>query len=136
MSTQYHITAENLHQNGYRALHAGDSYDHNFTVTRGGSALDLSGAKLWFTIKEDSTQEDADAKLQLTSDDTAEIEVTDAVAGEFTVKFRGTGLKSTEDLEGTWEYDLQAKLGDVAGTILTLAYGDIEFLKNITRATS
>ena len=136
MSVKYNMTADGLISSGYRPIHAGDDYDHKFTVTRNEAALDLSGAntKLWLTIKESSVEPDSQAKLQLTSADSAEIEITDAAGGQFTVKFRGSGAKSTEDLEGKWLYDLQAKLH--IGTIITLAYGKVEFLPNLTRATA
>lgn len=131
MSVRYDITADNLSGNGYRRLHAGDDYNHQFTVTRGGVALDLTGAKVWLTVKENPIETDAQAKLQLDSSNSAEIEITDADDGQFTVKFRNAG---TADLEGKWWYDIQVKLADT--TIITVAYGEIEFLPDITRATT
>ena len=112
------------------------AYDYSFSITRGGSVLDLSGAKIWFTVKEHALDNDTDAKLQLVSDVSSEIQITNAAGGEFTVKFRGSGAsqKNTSDLEGEWIYDIQVLLND--GTIITAAYGTIEFLKNITRATA
>ncbi len=136
MSVNYDITAEQLKASSYRPLHAGDDYDHKFTVTRGGTPLDLTGSKIWLTVKENSVEPDDEAKLQLSSDDTTEIEITDANAGQFTIKFRGTGTKNTQDLEGEWLYDMQVKLSAPASTIITLAYGRIEFLVNLTRATA
>lgn len=134
MSARHDITAENLRLLGFRELHAGDDYDHQFTAQRDGTALDLTAAKLWFTVKDDQMDLDSQSKLQLISDDTDQIEITDAVNGAFTVKFRGTGAKSTADLEGEWLYDIQVLLA--AGTIITLSRGAIEFLPDITRATS
>lgn len=132
MSIKYDITASSLQSGGFRVLHAGDDYSHTFSVTRGGSNLDLSGsAKIWFTVKEDSVQADTAAKLQLTTDSVSEIEITDPVAGQFIVKF---GSSTTEDLEGEWLYDLQVKLDD--DTVITIAYGAIEFLTNITRSVT
>ena len=43
MSVAYDITAEALGQGGFRALHAGDDYDHDFTLQRNSVAFDLSG---------------------------------------------------------------------------------------------
>lgn len=137
MSVKYDMTAEALIGASYRPIHAGDDYDHRFTVTRNGVALPLTGAaKVWLTVKESSVEPDSQAKLQLSSDDSAQIEITDAAGGEFVVKFRGTGAKHTQDLEGKWLYDLQAKLDAPAETLITLAYGKVEFLPNLTRATS
>jgi hypothetical protein len=75
MSVQYDITAEYLIKSGYRPIHAGDDYDHSFTVNRSGSPLDLTSAKLWLTIKEDIEDEDSEAKLQYDSTNPAEIEI-------------------------------------------------------------
>ena len=135
MSVKLDITEDRLSQDSYRVLHAGDDYNMSFTVERAGSALDLTGsAVVYFTVKEDAIKSDANAKLQLSSADSAQIEITDAANGQFTVKFVGTGAKSTENMAGLWPYDIQAKLD--SGTIITVARGLIEFLEQITRATS
>lgn len=134
MSAKLDITEERLSQASFRALHAGDSYDMGFTVERAGVPLDLTAAKVYFTVKEDEIKTDADAKLQLTTDDAAEIEITSPTAGRFTVKFVGTGSKSTANIVGEYPYDIQVKLA--AGTIITVARGVIEFLEQITRATA
>ena len=130
MSSKIDITASALQNSGFRAIHAGDDYDYQITITRAGSPLPLTGStKVWFTVKEDSVQSDSLAKLQLTSDDSSQVEITDAVAGELVVKFRSS---STSDIEGEWLYDLQVKLD--SGAVITVAYGVIEFLPNITRS--
>lgn len=135
MSARYDITADNLRSLEFRVLHAGDDYNHQFTAQRGGSILILTGAKLWFTIKDASIDTDAQAQLQLTTDASPdEIEITDGANGIFVVKFVGTGGKSTADLEGEWQYDIQALLA--SGALITLARGVIEFLPDITRTTS
>ena len=134
MSVFLDITTEVLRGLGWRELVAGDDYDMQFTAQRGGSALSLVGAKLWLTIKDDPIATDAQAKLQLTSADAAEIEITDAANGVFLVKFVGTGAKSTADLEGLWKYDIQVLMS--GGTIITLARGAIEFLENLTRTVA
>lgn len=135
MSVVYNITADELIAAGYRPIHAGDSYSHRFTLQRGGIALPLIGAtKIWFTVKDDAIVPDSEAKLQLDSSDSAQIEITEPTNGKIVVKFVGSGAKTTEDLEGLWEYDCQVKLDD--GEIITVFHGKIEFLANITRATS
>lgn len=137
MSVKYDMTVDAMIGATFRPIHAGDDYDHRFTALRGGVALPLTGtAKIWLTIKENSVEQDAQAKLQLSSAQVTEIEITDGAAGAFTVKFRGTGTKSTGDLEGLWLYDLTAKLDDPEATLITLAYGKIEFLPNLTRTTA
>lgn len=134
MSQQLDITAENLISQNYRPLHAGDDYDYHLTFYRSGAVVDLTSAKIWLTVKDSPDVQDANANLQLISTDSDEIEIDDAINGSFIVKFRGSGDKSTADLEGEWLYDIQIKLAD--GTIITIAYGAIEFLTNLTRTTS
>lgn len=130
MSVKHDITEESLIAAGYRALHAGDDYTYQFTVTRGGTALDLTSAKVWLTIKESSVEVDASAKLQYDSS-TAAITITSPTNGQFTVTFTAA---DTADLEGEWLYDIKAKLADT--TLIRLARGKIEFLANLTRATT
>ena len=134
MSAKLDITEDRLSQASFRALHAGDTYDMGFTVERAGSPLNIVGATIYLTVKEDEIKPDADAKLQLSTADAAEIEITDGPNGRFTVHFVGVGLKSTANIVGEYPYDIQVKLA--AGTIITVARGVIEFLEQITRATA
>ena len=135
MSVKYNITSEVLQAAGFRVLHAGDDYNHSFTVERpAGTPLVLTGATLWLTVKDDTVVPDAEAKLQLVSTDSDQIEITDAVAGKFTVKFSSAGAKTTENLEGTWGYDVQVKLA--SSVVMTLLRGDIQFLPSTTRSIS
>lgn len=134
MSVELDLTADNLRALGYRPLVAGDDYNMKFTIQRDGTAIDLTSGKVWFTVKDDPIVPDVDAKLQMDSSVSADIEITDAANGKFTVKFQGTGSKGTENLEGEWKYDIQVKLA--AGTLITVGRGDIEFLPNMTRTTT
>jgi hypothetical protein len=134
VSNELDITAEYLRSLSYRTLHAGDDYYYKFYVTIGDAPLNLTGSKIWMTIKEVSIKTDAEAKLQLSSAVPTEIEITNATYGEFVVKFT---KDKTSDLEGQWGYDLQVKaLMDGETKIITVAWGIIEFLPNITRATT
>lgn len=136
MSVKYDMTADALIAAGYRPIHAGDDYDHRFNLVRNSLPLSLAGVgvKVWLTVKEASIKSDAEAKLQLSSAASTQIEITDAANGRFVVKFRAG---STDDLEGTWEYDIQVKAFiDGVLKVMTVAYGAIEFLRNITRATT
>jgi len=134
MSAIYHMTASELRRSNFRPIHAGDDYNHRFRVKRNDIILDLTGSTIWMTVKDSTTQTDSQAYLQLSSASSSEIEITGPTAGEFTVKFRGTGAKTTENIEGLWDYDIQVKLS--GGDILTIAAGKIEFLPNLTRATT
>lgn len=131
MSVKYDITSEYLTRSSFRPIHAGDDYDHKFTVQRAGSDLDLTSATLWFTIKDDFNDTDSEALLQYSSDTPANIEITAPTGGEFTIHLNDT---DTATLQGTWNYDIKAKLG--TGKMLRIAYGVIEFLPNITQAVS
>lgn len=128
MSVRYDITAEYLKRANYRQIHAGDDYAHSFTIRRAGTALKLTGAKLWFTIKEDENDLDSEALLQYTTDSLAEIEITDAESGQFVVRLRHA---DTHLMVGTHHYDIQVLLN--TGEVVTLARGIIEFLPNLTR---
>lgn len=128
MSVRYDITAEYLKRANYRQIHAGDDYSHSFTVRRAGLPMDLSAAKLWFTIKEDENDLDSEALLQYTSDSIAEIEITDGANGQFVLQLRHA---DTDTMAGTKNYDIQVLLN--TGEVITLARGVIEFLPNLTR---
>jgi len=131
MSVKYDITSDYLIRANFRPIHAGDDYDHCFTVERAGAPLDLTSAKLWFTIKADANETDAEAMLQYTSESIAEIEITDILNGKFVIHIAAA---DTAEFEGTWSYDIKAKLS--TDKILRIARGVIQFLPNITRATT
>jgi len=130
MSSLHNILANYLVAAEKRVLHAGDDYDYQFTFLQGGVAMDLTGSKVWLTVKRQDTDLDADALLQLDSE-TGGITLTTPASGVITVHFASG---ETDDLEGVWNYDIQVKT--VADKIITVARGKIEFLANITRATS
>lgn len=134
MAITYDITQQELKNANKRPLHAGDDYEHLFTVTGKGS---LVGAKIWLTVKENATDDDTAAKLQLDSSDADQIEITDGAAGEFMVKFRsaenGVSGHTTDLIAGTWVYDIQIK---TAAGITTSIDGVIEFAPNITKAST
>lgn len=125
---RFDITSRTLIASGARPIHAGDHYDYRFALTEEGSPLSLEGAKIWFTVKESDTDSDADAKLQLTSDEVEEIEVPTPITGVFYLHLAPV---MTEDLTGTWLYDLQIRR--TSGAVVTVAYGAFEFLPNVTK---
>lgn len=128
MSARYDITADFLLKSGYRALHAGDDYNHTFSVEHPpGVPLSLTGAKIWLTIKESDTDSDAASKLQYSNSVPPQIQITDGPNGVFVVGFQAT---DTQDLAGSWLYDIQVRLSSLK--ILTVARGIIEFLPHIT----
>jgi hypothetical protein len=129
MSVKLDITSETLCSLGFRELHAGDDYPMQFTAKQGGVVIPLD--KVWLTVKRRSIETDAQALLQLT--EISGITITgDGSTGVFTVNFAAA---NTANLEGLHKYDIQVKVTS-SGDIITVARGDIEFLENITRATS
>lgn len=130
MSEQLDLTTDFLSHGNYRVVHAGDDYDFFFTVQQDGVAVDLAGAKIWFTIKKKSSDLDP-GLLQYSTDDIDEVEITDGVNGQFTLHLQAA---DTASLEGVWEYDIKSKLA--SGLIKRLARGKIEFLANLTRASA
>jgi len=131
MSTPYNITADFLIKGGRRPIHAGDDYEYSFVVKRAGVALDLTDATVWFTLKEDVTDSDSEAKLQYVSESTGtDIELTTPAQGSFVIHLHAV---DTPDLEGTWHYDIKAKLA--SNKIIRIAWGKFEFLPNVTRAS-
>jgi hypothetical protein len=130
LSVLYDITSDFLTRSNFRSIHAGDDYDHKFTAVFAG-VEDLTGAKIWFTIKAEPTDSDAEAKLAYTSDTIAQIEIVDPPNSKFVIHLKGS---DTALLAGVLSYDIQAKLS--SGKIVTLARGVIEFLNNLTQATS
>lgn len=131
MSVKYDPTSDYLIRNNYRVIHAGDDYTHTFTVTRAGLSLDLSSAKLWFTVKQDTYDADAEAKLQYSTDDASEMQITSATEGKFSLYLKA---EDTSGMAGSWNYDIKCKLG--SGDLIRLARGIIEFLPNITQASA
>ena len=133
MSQLLNITADFLETNQKRPLHAGDDYDMQFTaenLTPAGTAIDLTGAKVWFTIKSDPLDDDASALLAVnTADDPTKITIDTPLSGIFTMRFKAA---DTAGLEGLFPYDIQIKLA--SGKLFTMARGQIEFLANLTRA--
>jgi len=132
MSQEYNITAAALERNNFRPIHAGDDYTHTFTVERpADTPLDLTGAKLWFTIKRDNTDADSEALLAYSTAEATEMAIVTPASGIFKVTFKHD---DTADLAGTWNYDIKALLATPER--VRLARGIIEFLPNITQASA
>lgn len=130
MSDKVDITADYLTHARFRVLHAGDDYDFTFRALQEGVAIDLSGAKIWLTIKKKSSDKDP-GLLQYSTEEITQIEITDEDEGYFVVHF---GAADTANLEGVWLYDIKARLG--SGKLMRFARGSIEFLANLTRASN
>jgi len=113
------------------SLVRGDTYRERFVVTDLlGVPIDLTGAKLYYTIKTNYEQPDPGV-LQLTSP-TSGITIVDAPNGvaELTITASQTDVLQPM----SYLYDMQIKLQD--GTIATLVSGTLTVLPDVTRTVA
>lgn len=104
-----------LRANNYNLL---DCYVYDEDV----ELLNITGAKVFFTIKNKPTDADASAVLSKTITSLA-----DPQNGEFKIELTDT---NTESLIGNYVYDIKIKL--ITGEIYTLAEGWINFKRSST----
>jgi hypothetical protein len=110
--------------------------ENNYTLYRGDTfaeklvfedtddvTIDITGWTIFFTIKQNKTDEDADALVSKTITD-----IPNPTLGEYTLTVDASELNA---LEGNYYYDFQIKLAD--GKIYTLISGTITFIVDITR---
>ena len=105
----------------------GDSFIKTLTFTdSSGNAIDITGWKVYFTIKEDESDSDDDAliKKDITSH-------SDPTNGKTNIEVEAT---DTNSLLGVYYYDIQVKKG--SGEIFTVMKGKITFKADITRRVS
>ncbi len=118
-----------------KEIHRGDNIDYDFTVTDNDKDLvDLTGATLWFTVKENFDETDANAEFQLCSDTPSEIEILDQVSnlGKAEIHISST---DTDGLQvKTYYYDVQIKTS--AGKVYTISEGEFIVKPDVTRSTS
>jgi len=99
-----------------------------------GSATDLTGAKMWFTVKQRSSDPDANAliskKNTAAGGGDSEIRVTDAAAGRAEVYIVPD---DTENMDpGIYVYDVQVTLAD--GKTYTIVRDRITLKEDVTKA--
>lgn len=116
---------------GNFSITRGDSHIESWVLTdASGSAVDITGGKLYLTIK--NAQNDADpGVLQLTSPSSG-ITIDDAAAGEVTLTITATQSDALTPLD--YFYDIQYK--DSAGLVSTLANARLTVLADITRSAA
>ena len=96
----------------------GDGRDYEVAITdEDDVAVDITGAKLWFTLKSDYDDIDADAEFQLSSAVASEIALTDPVNGIAEIYISND---NTKDLLGqTYYFDVQlVELGEQPRTVI------------------
>ncbi len=107
----------------------GDGRDYAIVVKDEDRAIvDITGAKIWYTVKSSYDDIDADAKFQLDTDTVTEIEITDAEAGEATIYIKNI---HTANLDiGSYYFDVQIK--EVGREPRTLAIGILWVKADVT----
>lgn len=107
------------------SAYMGDTKTINLTVKdSAGSAVDITGATVWMTIKNKVGDSDADALVQK--------EVTshaDPTEGETQIVI--TSDDTQELRAGTFKYDIQIKLA--SGVVSTLFFGDYQLIQGCTQ---
>lgn len=116
-------------------LFQGDSASFEITVTEDTDpfpAYDLTGCKLYFTLKESNDQLDADALIQKDSE-TGGISINDAANGKAIITILNTDTDEAP-IDQPLFADVQVKTPE--GEIFTVATGKITFRSQTTRRTS
>ena len=108
-------------------LRRGDTTSVLLTIT----GLNLTGAKLWLTMKDSYDDADQAAALQLTSDDPAEIDIIDAAQGQARIFFEPG---DTEILEiRDYYFDIQVKHGTLGIKTVLAGILEVEWDATISR---
>lgn len=113
-----------------RIAHIGDTIALQVTLSRNGVPIDLTGATLWFTAKDDLDDLDADAVFQKKTGGLG-IAVTSAVNGQATVTIPPADTASLVNEPQTLECDVQLLEAD--GTLTTVARGQLILQPQVTR---
>jgi len=104
----------------------GDDLTLNLLFKDGSSPIDITDWTVFFTIKKNADDVDADAVL--TKDVTSHSDPTNGITEIVLLD------TETDEIEGVFDYDIQTK--DDSGIIKTIVRGVIEFEKDITRRIS
>jgi hypothetical protein len=112
----------------------GTTRDYTITVTLDGVNEDLTGGTLWFTVKSNYSDADNAAQLQLTSADSAEIEILNQVNYKGKAIIKITATQSEAISAGSYLFDVQ--YADSNGRVSTLINGDFVVKNNVTRTKS
>jgi len=106
----------------------GDDKTYELSVVDSdGTAVNLTGCTLKFTVKRYRTDAYTDAKIKKTSASEAEIKITDAAAGEAEIYVTDDDTKSLE--AKTHWFDVELTKG---GKIYTIKFGKFIVLEDVT----
>jgi len=107
----------------------GDGRDYEIEVTdKDDDVVNIAGAKIWFTLKNDYDKTDANAEFQLTTDVATEILITDAANGLAEIYIKNT---HTKGLVGqSYYFDIQIK--ETGREVRTLLRGSMKIKPDVT----
>ena len=110
------------------SVYRGDSKTYNLTFTDGGTALDITGYTIFFTVKVivDDSADDTNAVISKTV--TSHTDPTNGIT-EIVLSPTDTDIDV-----GTYDYDMQYKTD--TGDIVTFEKGNYKILADVTRRTS
>jgi hypothetical protein len=116
-------------------MYRGDSATFDVAVVdAAGAALNLTGTKLWFTVKRWISDLDSRAVVQKTSDSPGQVTLADQTAdpGKATIKVLPADTASLGADTTTLVWDVQ--ILDSAGEMHTVADGSLTVKPDVTRA--
>lgn len=122
---------------GTYAMKRGDTFKlpDIYAKTSTGVTINLTGAKVWFTVKRAHAQFDTAAVHRAdTTDGSGHVTIADAASGRITAKMPAIATVGFADGKQGLVYDVQVK--DSAGDIFTVDEGTITVTPDVTRATS
>jgi len=109
----------------------GDDVYLDGTITKNGTAQDITGCTLWFTLKASKSDPDSAAILQKTTG--SGITVTNAAGGIYNVRINNSDLASLT-VPKTFYWDVQIK--DSANIVQTVDSGTLTVNLDITVRTT
>ena len=111
----------------------GDDNVYNLSVVRNNAAVNISGAKLWFTAKHDQDDPDTLAVIKLNStDNPGQISLVDQVHGLASITLKPADTVLLEET-ALW-YDVQMK--ESTGRVTTIVSGILKITKDVTASVA
>lgn len=107
----------------------GDGRDYEIGVKdRDRAVVDITGAKIWFTLKESYDDLDVNAAVQLTTDNAAEISITDATNGLAVIYIKNTHTSGLS----IRSYFMDVQIKEVDRELRTIVYGTMAVIPDVT----